>query len=164
MRLVRGSELLGKDVNDPAGRDMGEIEDVVINMANGDVRYAVLEFDQSWSLNNKLFAFPLKAFKGGARWSDDLVLSASKDTLNNTPGFDKGSWPNINDPKWISDVDRYLVATAVIPLPSATNDTRFRRGEGRYDRAVRLEEDGCRQQRARNPDGVRCRVQELGMG
>lgn len=129
MRLIRGTELLDKDVNGPDGRDMGEIEDVVINMGNGDVHYAVLEFDQSWSLNNKLFAFPLRSFKQGANWSDDLVLNVSKDRLNNVPGFDKSNWPNLNDPKWRGDVDRYLVATTttVVPLPSATNDALWKK-------------------------------------
>lgn len=127
VRYVRASELIGKDVNDSAGRDLGEIQDVVINLANGDVRYAVLEFDQSWSLKDKLFAFPMRSFRGGAQWKDDLVLNVSKDALNNTPGFDKSSWPNVNDPKWTTDVDRYLVATTVIPLPSTTNDALFQR-------------------------------------
>lgn len=124
-RLVRASELLGKDVNGPDGKDLGEIEDIVINMNDGDVRYAVLEFDQSWSLRDKLFAFPLKAFGGRDTWKEDLVLNVTKDTLNKTPGFDKSNWPNINDPKWITDIDRYLVATTVIPLPSTANDALF---------------------------------------
>jgi sporulation protein YlmC with PRC-barrel domain len=105
MRLIRGSELLGKDVNGANGRDLGEIKDVVVSMANGNVHYAVLEFDKSWSLNDKLFAFPLRSFKQGAKWSDDLVLNISKDTLNNVPGFDRNAWPNLNDPKWNADID-----------------------------------------------------------
>ncbi len=135
MRLVRGTELLDKDINDPTGRDLGEIEDVVINMANGNVHYAVLEFDQSWSLNNKLFAFPLRSFKQGANWSDDLVLNISKDRLNNVPGFDSDKWPNLNDPKWRADIDRYLVATTttVVPLPSTTNDGRWERLDANKD-------------------------------
>lgn len=133
MRLVRGSEVLGKDINGSNGRDLGEIEDVVINVANGDVHYAVLEFDQSWSLNNKLFAFPLRAFTQGGSWSDDWMLNISKDTLNNVPGFDKNKWPNLNDQKWVADVDRYLVATAVVPLPSTTNDALWNRLDANKD-------------------------------
>lgn len=139
-RFVRASELIGKDVNDPNGRDLGEIHDVVINMSNGDVRYAVLEFDQSWSLKDKLFAFPLRSFRSGPQWKDDLVLGVSKDALNNTPGFDKNSWPNVNDPKWVADVDRYLVATTVTPLPSTTNDAMFRRIDSNNDGVLSADE------------------------
>lgn len=135
MRLIRGSELLGKNVNGANGRDLGEIEDVVINMANGNVRYAVLAFDQSWSLNDKLFAFPLQSFKQGATWRDDLVLNISKEKLNNVPGFDKSRWPNVNDPQWITDIERYLVrtTTAVTPLPSTTNDALWTRLDANND-------------------------------
>ncbi len=134
-RMVRASELMGKDVNDPAGKDLGEIQDVVVNMNNGDVRYAVLEFDQSWSLRDKLFAFPLKSFRIGTRWSDDLVLDVSKDKLNNTPGFDKSAWPrtDLNDPKIVADIDRYVVATAIVPLPPAANDALFGRLDANKD-------------------------------
>ncbi len=127
MRLVRSGELIGKDVNGADGRDLGEIQDVVLNMANGSVRYAVLEFDQSWSLNDKLFAFPLRAFKQGGRWSDDMVLNIIKDTLNNVPGFDKNTWPDLNDQRWNADVDRYLVSSTVVALPSTTNDAMWNR-------------------------------------
>ncbi len=125
MRLVRSGELIGKDVNGANGRDLGEIQDVVLNMANGNVQYAVLEFDQSWSLNDKLFAFPLRSFKQGARVSEDWMLNISKDTLNNVPGFDKKAWPDMKDPKWNADVDRYLVT--VVALPSTTNDAMWNR-------------------------------------
>ena len=140
MRLIRGTEVLGKDVNGANGRDLGEIEDVIINMANGTVHYAVLEFDQSWSLNNKLFAFPLRSFKQPTNWSDDLVLNVSKDTLNNVPGFDKNKWPNLNDPKWITDIDRYLVTTTVVPLPSATNDALWSRLDANKDGWISADE------------------------
>jgi sporulation protein YlmC with PRC-barrel domain len=137
-RFARASELIGRDVDDPSGRDLGEIHDVVINLDNGDVRYAVLEFDQSWNLNNKLFAFPLRAFQVSARDRDDLMLNVSKDKLNNVPGFDKSAWPNlnINDPKFVTDVDRYLLATAAIPLPSATNDALWKRLDTNNDGAL----------------------------
>ena len=55
-RLVRASELIGKDVNDRMGKDMGEIDDMVVNMNSGRIHYAVLEFDQSWNLNDKLIS------------------------------------------------------------------------------------------------------------
>ena len=137
-RFARASDLIGRDVDDPNGRDMGEIHDVVIDLGNGDVRYAVLEFDQSWNLNNKLFAFPLKAFKVSARDRDDQMLDVTKDKLNNTQGFDKSAWPttNINDPKFVTDVDRYLIATAVVPLPSTTNDALWKRLDKNNDGMV----------------------------
>ncbi len=98
-RNIRASNLMGKDVRNAQGEDLGEIKDVVVNIANGSVRYAVLEFDKSWSMADKLLTFPVSSFKQGAKPSDDLVLSASRDTLDRVPGFDKNRWPDLNDPK-----------------------------------------------------------------
>jgi sporulation protein YlmC with PRC-barrel domain len=111
MRLIRGSTLVGKDVNGADGKDIGEIEDVVVNMANGDVRYAVVEFDKAWSMDDKYFTFPLRSFKMGATVNDDLVLNVTRDALARTPGFDKKKWPNLNDPTWNSEIDRYGAAS-----------------------------------------------------
>jgi sporulation protein YlmC with PRC-barrel domain len=139
MRLVRATDLIGQDVNDPAGKDLGEINDIVVNMNNGDVRYAVLEFDKSWSLDNKLFAFPLTKFDREPQ-GDELVLDISKQALASVPGFDENNWPNVNDPRWVADVDRYLVATAAVPLPSAANDAIFRRLDRNDDGALTHQE------------------------
>ncbi len=105
--LRRASELIGKDVNDRNGKDVGEIDDLVVNMGNGRVHYAVLEFDKSWNLNDKLLAVPLSAFsyKNGRK---DLVMNVDKAKLDAKLAFDKNRWPDLNDPKYIVDIDRNL--------------------------------------------------------
>jgi sporulation protein YlmC with PRC-barrel domain len=139
MWLVRATDLIGMDVKDPSGDHLGDIQDVVLNMGNGDVRYAVLEFDKSWSLGDKLFAFPLTAFQREPR-GDDLVLAVDKQQLAKVPGFDEDHWPNVNDPKWVADVDRYLIASAAVPLPSTTNDALFRRLDTNHDGSLTQQE------------------------
>lgn len=111
MRLIRGSTLVGKDVNGADGKDIGEIEDVVVSTSNGDVRYAVVEFDKAWSVDDKYFTFPLRAFKMGASVKDDLVLNVTRDSIARVPGFDKKKWPNLNDANWNSQIDRYGAST-----------------------------------------------------
>lgn len=128
MRLIRGTDLIGKDVNDPAGKDMGQIEDVVVNLADGSVRYAVLEFDKSWSLDDKRFAFPLRAFKPGAKMGDDFVLNVTKEQLDRTPGFDRNKWPDVNDPNWNRDVDTKFSGFKPGPTAAVTAPPR-----GAYD-------------------------------
>ena len=41
-RGFRASELIGKEVKNPQGEQLGEIEDLVVHMTTGDVRYAIL--------------------------------------------------------------------------------------------------------------------------
>jgi sporulation protein YlmC with PRC-barrel domain len=109
--LRRASELIGKDVNDRNGKDVGEIDDVVVNMRTGAVPYAVLEFDRSWNLNDKLLPVPLRAldFSTGRQ---DLVMNVDKERLDTAKAFDQRRWPDINDPKYMAEV-RQNLATMV---------------------------------------------------
>jgi sporulation protein YlmC with PRC-barrel domain len=123
-QLRRASELLGKDVNDRDGKDVGEIDDLVVNVGTGKVHYAVLEFDKSWSLNDKLLAVPLNAFTY-TRDGKDLVLSVDRSTLDTKRAFDKNSWPDINDTNYVQDVDRYLI----LVVPASTMESKRMRDE-----------------------------------
>lgn len=116
-RLVRATQLLDKDVNNAQGQDIGELEDLVVNFRNGQIHYAVMEFDDSWNLGaDKLFAIPVTAFKP-TQGKEELVLNLDKSQLDAKRGFDKNQWPNINDQAYIVDIDRYLVT--IVPAPSA---------------------------------------------
>jgi sporulation protein YlmC with PRC-barrel domain len=115
--LRRASEFIGKDVVDRSGTNVGEIEDMVITMGNGKIHYAVLEFDRSWNLDDKLLAVPLAAFSY-APGRDNLVMNVDKSALDTKLAFDKNRWPDINDPKYLVDVDRYLVL--VVPTTAGT--------------------------------------------
>jgi len=114
-QLRRASELMDKDVNDRNGKDVGEIEDLVVNLGEGSVHYALLEFDQSWNLKDKLLAFPLSAFTFTGK-DKSLVLNVDRSKLDTKRAFDKKNWPDINDPKYVGDVDRYLIV--VVPASS----------------------------------------------
>jgi len=81
---------------------------LVVNLGNGRVHYAVLEFDRSWNLNNKLLAFPMSAFTFTGK-DKALVLNVDRSKLDTKRAFDKRKWPDINDPKYVVDVDRYLI-------------------------------------------------------
>jgi len=119
--LRRASELIGKDVNDRNGKDVGEIEDLVVNMANGKIHYAVVEFDKAWNLNDRLLAVPMKAFNY-SRDRNDLVWDIDKSRVDAKLTFDKNRWPDLNDPKYLVDVDRYLVV--FVPAGATTGAAR----------------------------------------
>ena len=106
-KLIRASELIGKDVDDRVGKDMGEIDDMVINMNSGKIQYAVLEFDQSWNLNDKLISLPLRSFTYVAD-NQDLMLNLDKESIDTKRAYQKDSWPDINDENYRVETDRYL--------------------------------------------------------
>ena len=84
------------NVDDRAGKGIGQITDLVIDMGANKVSYAVLGFDPSWFGKEKLFAFSLTNFvmRNG---KDDLVLNVDKPKLEAMKCFDAGRWGHLND-------------------------------------------------------------------
>lgn len=102
----RVSNLIGVNVEDPAGKNLGEIKDLVIDWKGGDVQYAVLSFGGILGMGDKLFAIPIDRFQAKAD-SEKFVLNVDREQLKNAPGFNKDSWPSMADPSWDKDVRGY---------------------------------------------------------
>jgi sporulation protein YlmC with PRC-barrel domain len=104
----RSSELIGMPVRNRAGTDIGKIEDFVVELNSGDVRYAAVSFGGFAGFGNKLFAVPWKAmaFKFG---EDDrfFVFNATEQELEKAPGFDPNNWPDVADPAWSESIDKH---------------------------------------------------------
>ena len=96
---LRVSELQGMKVNDSKGEEIGDIEDVVIDLQSGRVHAAVVEFGGVMGVGGKSYAFPLSEFQPG-KTQDQLVLNVDKQKLENTEGFAKGQWPEMGDEYW----------------------------------------------------------------
>jgi sporulation protein YlmC with PRC-barrel domain len=113
----RASDLIGKDVNSRSGEDIGDIKDLVVNMATQKVHYAVLAFDPSWTAPEQLYAFPLTSFNLTTD-RDKVVLDIDKARLQKMKAFTEGDFAKLNDRTWVTDIDRYFVT--VLPLAVAT--------------------------------------------
>lgn len=78
-------------------------------MSTGQVRYAVVEFDEPWSLAEKLLPIPMSAFNIPSRPMDDeLIVNVAPDRLDTARGFDDDRWPDLNEPTWRRETDRYV--------------------------------------------------------
>lgn len=95
---ARTSELIGTKVTDSQGKDIGEIEDVVIDLQGGKVHAAVLSFGGFLGIGKKHFAFPASELKPGKE--DQLTLDIDKEKLDNREGFAQGQWPGMDDEYW----------------------------------------------------------------
>lgn len=93
------STLTGDAVRNAAGEDLGEIEDIMIDLDTGRIAYAVLSFGGILGMGDKLFAIPWEALQL-AREEHKFILNVSKDMLEKAPGFDKDNWPDTSDPEW----------------------------------------------------------------
>jgi sporulation protein YlmC with PRC-barrel domain len=102
---LSASTLIGDNVKNPEGEDLGKIEEIMIDVQNGRVAYAVLSFGGFLGIGNKLFAVPWSAMTLDTE-DEAFVLDVDKDTLEDAPGFDKDNWPETvqDDHTWLLTV------------------------------------------------------------
>lgn len=103
---VKASSIIGTDVVNPKGDNLGDVKEVVIDPGTGKVAYAVVSFGGFLSMGEKLFAIPFSAFEYDAL-KNEYVLDISKERLEAAPGFDSDRWPLMSDEKWNRDVYKY---------------------------------------------------------
>jgi sporulation protein YlmC with PRC-barrel domain len=109
-RVLTASTLAGDSVRNAAGEDLGNVNEIMIDIPSGRVAYAVLSFGGVMGMGNKLFAVPWSAL----RVDEDekcFVLDADKTMLESAPGFDKDNWPDMADNTWGEEVSRYYGVT-----------------------------------------------------
>jgi sporulation protein YlmC with PRC-barrel domain len=106
----RVSKIEDMKVQNSAGEDIGKIKDLVVDINSGKIVYAALDFGGFLGIGDKYFAVPWNAMAVHDTQKPNehvLVLNVSKDRLKNAPGFDKNHWPDMANPDWSRDVDRY---------------------------------------------------------
>lgn len=103
---VKASSIIGTDVVNPNGDNLGDIKEVVIDPNTGKVAYAVVSFGGFLSMGEKLFAIPFSSFKYDPS-ENEYLLDVSKERLEAAPGFDADHWPSMSDEKWNRDVYKY---------------------------------------------------------
>ena len=92
----KGSELLGSNVKNPQGEDLGDIKDLVINPESGEIEYAVLSFGGFLGMGDKLFAVPWDVLEIDEA-NHSFILDVPKERLENAEGFSKDNWPDMAD-------------------------------------------------------------------
>lgn len=106
-RLLSATTLKGTNVKNLKKENIGEIQDLMINLETGNVEYAVLSFGGFLGIGDKYFAVPVEALKFSTT-SREITLDVDKERLKNAPGFDKDNWPNEASPEFIKSVyDHY---------------------------------------------------------
>jgi sporulation protein YlmC with PRC-barrel domain len=104
MQLVASEQLIGLNVRNPAGENLGDINDIVIDAQANQARYAVIGFGGFLGLGERLFAYPLEVLElAPAR--NEVILNVSRAQLDQAPGYDRAQIPDWND--YLAQVDRF---------------------------------------------------------
>jgi sporulation protein YlmC with PRC-barrel domain len=101
-RFYRASDLLDADLKDAAGTDIGDVEDIVMSLRDGRIRYGVAELDAAWGQRDKLVVMMPDDVRAEDGFGNDLVVTASAEKLRAAPAFDRGQWPDLNDRGFVS--------------------------------------------------------------
>jgi sporulation protein YlmC with PRC-barrel domain len=101
--IVAKRSLLGSKVVYGEGKDLGTVEDLVIDSRDDRVVYAILSFGGFLGMGDKNFAIPWQAL-GFDVDNKVAVLNIDQDRLKNAPGFDKDNWPDMTDRTWASQI------------------------------------------------------------
>ena len=98
-RTLSAGTLIGDPVKNAEGEKLGTLKEIMLDVENGQIAYAVLESGSILGLGGKLFAIPFEAFTVN---EDDhkLILNVDKETLKKAEGFDKNNWPDTTNLDW----------------------------------------------------------------
>lgn len=108
IRALSASTMIGDDVRNRTGEDLGTIEEIMLDVNSGRIAYAVLSFGGFLGLGDKLFAIPWQALTLDTE-EHVFVLDISQEALEDAPGFDEDNWPNTmdGDNAWLVEVYDY---------------------------------------------------------
>ncbi|MEF8718988.1 MAG: PRC-barrel domain-containing protein [Candidatus Accumulibacter necessarius] len=104
--MMGANTLVGNSVYNHQDEDLGDIKEIMLDLRNGTVAYAVLSFGGFLGMGEKLFAVPWHALTLDTL-NKRFVLKVEKARLEHAPGFDKGHWPNMADQSWAREIHSY---------------------------------------------------------
>ena len=107
--IMDADTLIGDNVVNASGEDLGEIKAIMLDVEGGRIAYAVLSFGGFLGMGDKLFAIPWSALTLDAD-EKRFILDAPKERLENAPGFDKDHWPAMADASWARQLHQYYEA------------------------------------------------------
>lgn len=105
-QLMGADTLMGNDVFNRDDENLGDIKELMIDMASGRVAYAVLSFGGLLGMGDKLFAVPWAALTLDTD-KKRFMLDVPKTRLSEAPGFDKQAWPPMADKAWAKGVHHF---------------------------------------------------------
>ena len=107
-QVLSATTMIGDKVVSPEGDDLGTLKELMIDLDEGRVNYAVLSFGGFLGMGDKLFAVPWEALTINTE-DHTFILNVDKGQLEDAPGFDKDHWPDQAqyESGWLLDLYNY---------------------------------------------------------
>ncbi len=91
--------VIGDQVSNLRGEELGHIEELMIDLQNGRVHYAILSFGGLMGMGDKLFPVPWELMKPDPE-NQRFLFQVTREMLKTAPGFRRDDWPEMNDREW----------------------------------------------------------------
>ena len=121
LNTIRGQDLLGFEMKGSKGDSLGMVDDVVVALKNGRIRYLVGKFGGFLGLGDKLFAIPWEATTVDVE-QGTLTLDVDSQAIQNAPSFTEETWPTMVDTQWDKEILDYWKSVGV-PVQSIASTT-----------------------------------------
>ena len=107
--LLSAATVTGDEVCNMQDEKLGKIQDIMLDISAGKIRYAVLSSGGFLGMGDRLVAVPWNALKLDKE-NNRFMLDVDVERLKKAPGFDKDQWPNMADATWNSTVESYYAS------------------------------------------------------
>lgn len=126
-RLMGADTLMGEDVYNSQGEDLGDIKEIMLDMQSGEVAYAVLSFGGVMGMGTKLFAVPWQALQLDTQ-NKRFILDVSKEKLQRAPGFDKDDWPDMASAEFTDEMSSFYNTKRGTTIPVSSSGSMMEQG------------------------------------
>lgn len=106
--VLSADSITGDEVCNLKNEKLGKVQNIMLDLTEGKIRYAVLSSGGFLGLGDRLYAVPWKALKLDKE-NQRFLLDVDLERLKNAPGFDKEKWPNMADPTWNASIESYYI-------------------------------------------------------
>ncbi|GGD54512.1 PRC-barrel domain-containing protein [Lacimicrobium alkaliphilum] len=104
--LLSADTITGDEVCNMQDEKLGKIQDIMLDLTQGKIRYAVLSSGGFLGMGDHLFAVPWRALKQDKE-NKRFIIDIDVERIKKAPGFDKDNWPDMADAQWNSTVESY---------------------------------------------------------
>jgi sporulation protein YlmC with PRC-barrel domain len=105
--LLGTASFCGDDVYDVAGKFLGEIEELVLDIHSGRVAYALMAVGGFLGMGRKMFAIPWGTVTVDRDYQR-CVVNIDLERLIDAPSLDGDVLPRMADPVWATQVHAYF--------------------------------------------------------
>ena len=125
--LYKLREVLGQAVTTPQGKEVGHIENVVLDAATGDLLYCVVTSGGVLGVGGTLRALPWGVLQGAAD-RKTFQLQIEDEQFQNAPHFDKDRWPDMLDRHWVDAIHVYYGKPSPLGKPLGSDNAPVAQG------------------------------------